>query len=111
MSTWNDVKTGMRTVTNRVICKTDALAEEAALALKKKTVEAHLAAAYEKLGRVTYSFSKKGEGALSEHEPYLQAIAKVEELRKELRTVQAAIRTAKEKNASESSEKATEQDE
>ena len=109
MSTWNDVKTGVRTVTNRVICKTDALADEAALLLKKKSVEAHLSAAYEKLGRIVYQYTSKGEESFSERSDFIAAKKEVEQLRRELHLVREKIRASKEARASEQAQTVNEE--
>ena len=97
MSTWNDVKNSFRAVTNKVICKTDALAEEASLSIKKKTTEAHLAEAYERLGKITYRALKR-DGELKSDLPELsEAMNAVEKLRAELLRIEADIRKFKEK--------------
>lgn len=101
MSTWNDMKTGFRKITNTVICKTDEFAEEAALAVKQRTVEAHLSEAYEKLGRVAYRLLAKEDVSIRTNEDLLVASREVDQLRKELNEVKAAIRRFKQKQKSD----------
>ena len=94
MSGWKDLKVGIRSAANKVICRTDELAEEASLTLKKKSAEAHLAEAYERLGRATYRVlsDKKYEGEdLRTDQSIESLISEVEEWRKEVRRLKSAL--------------------
>ena len=105
MSAWNDMKAGFRQITNTVIRKTDELASEAALAVKRKTTEAHLANAYEKLGRISYKLLAKGD-SIREDESFIAAACEVTRLRKELAILEKEEKSegaAKTENADEES--------
>ena len=108
MSTWDDVKNSFRTVTNKVICKTDALAEEASLSIKKKTIEAHLAEAYEKLGKIAYRMLKQGEDVKDSQSALTEAMEAVEKRRGERSRIESDIRRFKEKHSDSASSHASE---
>ena len=108
MSTWDDVKNSFRTVTNKVICKTDALAEEASLSIKKKTIEAHLAEAYEKLGKIAYRMLKQGEELTDSQSALSEAMETVEKRRAELSRIESDIRRFKEKQSDSASSRSSE---
>ena len=93
MSAFQDIRAGFRKVTNTVIRKTDELAEEAAIAVKKKTVEAHLSEAYEKLGRISYQLLSKEGTSIRENEEFLAASCEVTRLRRELRNLDKSAKT------------------
>ena len=99
MFTWEDMKSGFRSAVNKVISKTDALAEEASLSIKKKTAEVHLTEAYEKLGRLVYRFRAEiaENGAeIRLNEQLHAAFREVEKYRKEVSDADAAIKGFKE---------------
>ena len=92
MSAWEDVKSGVRSVANKVICRTDELAEEASLSIKRKTAEAHLNEAYEKLGRACHPFLlQEGVDPRSE-EAVRTAMEEVDKRRAELDKIDESIR-------------------
>lgn len=87
MSTWDDVKKSIRTVANKVVVKTDELADDAAQAIRKKTTEAHLCESYEQLGRVSYRILCEEQGSLEEllqDADFITAKQQVESLQKTL---------------------------
>lgn len=96
MPIWDDIKSGVRSLTNTVIRETDELAEEASLAIKKKTVEAHLAEAYENLGKVSYRLLSEEDAAIRQNQELSDAVKEVDRLRAELNEVQARIRRFRE---------------
>ena len=96
MSTWNDIKCGFRSIANKVIVETDELAEDAALAIKKKTAEAHLSEAYEKLGRISYRLLADEDSAIRSNEELQAAAHEVDHYRHELNEIEAQIRRRKE---------------
>jgi hypothetical protein len=94
MSGWKDLKVGIRSAANKVICRTDELAEEASLTLKKKSAEAHLAEAYERLGRAAYRVlsDKKYEVENIRADQSIESlIGEVEDRRKEVRCLKSAL--------------------
>ena len=101
MSAWNDMKAGFRKITKTVICKTDELADDAALLLKKKTVEAHLSEAYEKLGRVSYRLLSKEGAVICEDEEVLGVSCEITKLEKDLCRLETEIRRKKGKPSGE----------
>ena len=50
-ASWEDIKRGIRSVTDKVILETEELAEDAALAIKRKNAETRLSDAYAALGK------------------------------------------------------------
>ena len=110
MPTWEEIKSGIRSVTNKVIQETDAFAEETSLAIKKKKAEANLASAYEKLGKIAYQLTHKADAELRTNQAFLVASKEVDHRRAELNEIEAMIRKAKEakQEAHDSEEKATE---
>lgn len=97
MSTWEDLKSNFRVAANKVVCFTDELAEEAALAVRKKTAEAHLSEAYEALGRISYRlFWEKCSDPASD-EQFQQAFREASRCKAELDAISAEI--ARTKNA------------
>ena len=94
MAKWEEIKVGIRSAANKVLCRTDEPAEEASLTLKKKTAEAHLAEAYEKLGRATYRVISGNNGdtaVLCSDASVASCIDEIEKRKKEVRRLKAAI--------------------
>ncbi len=103
MSAFQDIKAGFRKISKTVISRTDELAEEAALAVKKKAVEAHLSEAYEKLGRIAYQLLAKDGAAIRDDEEFLVVSCEISRLRKELSLLDKNARKSKEQTGTDAS--------
>ncbi len=61
MASWETIKTRIGKVTNKVVSKTEEVADTASKHVKLKTIEGNLSEKYELLGRLAYRHIKGGE--------------------------------------------------
>lgn len=113
MATWDDIKTKIGKVTNKVVAKTGEVADTASKHVKLKTIEGHLSESYEHLGRLAYKHVKGG--AVSE-ERANAIIADIETLIAEKKAIKAEIAADKarreaEKQAKKEAKAAEDEDE
>ena len=67
-SSWNDFKQDLKHAANTFVKKTDELANEASIALRKKTAQVELYRAQARLGRLIYPYLKENRDVSSDEE-------------------------------------------
>ena len=92
MASWNEIRDDVTRVANKAIKKTGELADSASLHIKLKVSEAKLSKAYEKLGKLTYKQLKSGD---SQAEKISEAMATIDSLRADAKTIKIKLEEAK----------------
>ena len=98
MPTWEEFCNGLKKITNKVIVKTEELADTASLHLKLAQKEANLSELYEEFGKLTYDQIKQEN---SNEEKAEDLIKKLDTLTAEISVIKTEIQSKKSENKEE----------
>ena len=99
-SSWNDFKKDLKHAANTFVKKTDELANEASIALRKKTAQVELYRAHERLGRLIYPYLQENRD-FSADEEIKKALLDVEKRAAEFSSYQHSAEREEEQNHEE----------